>query len=147
MALLVRLKSTPPILFLPIVFRDPVLGEFRSNRRQLRQLFPHSRSRRIANVLVSLAKTAGLLILSSGGVVRGISNWGINTLPRVVKKHQATYHEGHYFLMRFDSSAKAQQQVKTTLGLDPRMIKFSIVRMGRTLEEIGKIEGNARYFS
>lgn len=44
--------------------------------------------------------------------------------------------------MRFDSSSKVQDNVRKTLGLDPRMIKFSSVKMGDgTLESIGRIGG------
>ncbi len=35
--------------------------------------------------------------------------------------------------------------VRTTLGLDPRMIKFSVVKMGRTLEEIKDVAGNVEW--
>jgi len=44
--------------------------------------------------------------------------------------------------MRYDASSKAQDDVRTTLGLDPRMIKFSSVKLGEgTLESISKISG------
>jgi len=77
-----------------------------------------------------LAKTAGSLVLRNGGTIRGIKNWGVFSLPKRTRKHQATYHEGHYFIMRYDASSKTQQDVRTTLGLDPRMIKFSTVKLG-----------------
>lgn len=51
--------------------------------------------------------------------------------------------EGHYFVMRYDASSKTQGDVRTTLGLDPRMIKFSTVKLGDgKLESISKISGN-----
>jgi len=45
--------------------------------------------------------------------------------------------------MRFDSSSKTQDDVRATLGLDPRMVKFSSVKLGQgTLESISKIPGH-----
>ncbi|RPB29736.1 hypothetical protein L211DRAFT_800221 [Terfezia boudieri ATCC MYA-4762] len=88
-----------------------------------------------------IAKTAGLIVLNSGGVVRGYTNWGMLLLPTRAKKHQATYTHGHYFLMRFDSNGKAQQTVRNTLGLDPRMIKFSVVKLGERLDQIDSVSG------
>ena len=43
--------------------------------------------------------------------------------------------------MRFDSSGKAQQAVRNTLGLDPRMVKFSVVKMGERLDQIDDVGG------
>jgi small subunit ribosomal protein S6 len=44
--------------------------------------------------------------------------------------------------MRFDASSKTQDDVRKTLGLDPRMIKFSSVKLGDgTLESLSKIGG------
>lgn len=44
--------------------------------------------------------------------------------------------------MRYDSSSKIQDDVRKTLGLDPRMIKFSSVKLGDgTLEKTSRIGG------
>jgi small subunit ribosomal protein S6 len=89
-----------------------------------------------------IARTTGALILNSGGTIRGIKNWGIFSLPKRTRKHQAQYTDGHYFIMRYDSSSKIQDDVRKTLGLDPRMIKFSSVKLGDgTLESLSKIGG------
>ncbi|KAI9766321.1 MAG: hypothetical protein M1840_006585 [Geoglossum simile] len=92
-----------------------------------------------------IAKTAGTLILNSGGIIRDLTNWGPFLLPKRTRKHQASYHSGHYFIMRFDSSANTQDTVRKTLGLDPRMIRFSVVRLGRTLEEVRKVGGGVEW--
>ena len=42
-------------------------------------------------------------------------------------------------MMRYDASSKTQDSVRTTLGLDPRMIKFSSVKLGD-----GKLESTSR---
>jgi len=90
-----------------------------------------------------IARTTGALILNSGGTIRGIKNWGIFSLPKKTRKHQEQRKDGHYFIMRYDASSRTQADVRTTLGLDPRMIKFSTVKLGDgTLESISKISGS-----
>ena len=88
---------------------------------------------------------AGSIVLNSGGVVRGITNWGIFLLPNVVRKHQAQYREGHYFIMRFDSSVKVQNDIQKTLSLDPRMVRHTVVNMGSTLKSIKDVRGKAEW--
>ncbi|TVY29412.1 37S ribosomal protein, mitochondrial [Lachnellula hyalina] len=93
-----------------------------------------------------IARTAGSLILRSGGTIRGLNNWGVFNLPKKTRKHQAQYTNGHYFVMRFDASSKIQDDVRMTLGLDPRMIKFSSVKLGDgTLESLSRISGNVEW--
>lgn len=75
--------------------------------------------------------------------MRGITNWGTFMLPKPARKQGATYRDGHYFILRFDSSAKTQHAVRRTLGLDPRMIRYSVVQLGSTLEEIKDVAGKA----
>ena len=90
-----------------------------------------------------IAKTAGTLVLNRQGVVRGLTNWGTFLLPKPLHKHQAVHHTGHYFIMRFDSSPKTQHLVKRTLSLDPRMLRYSVVKMGERLGEIADVDGYA----
>jgi len=90
-----------------------------------------------------IARTTGSLILKNGGTIRGIKNWGVWSLPKRTRKHQAQYNDGHYFIMRYDASSKIQDDVRKTLGLDPRMIKFSTVKLGDgTLEKSSRIGGS-----
>jgi small subunit ribosomal protein S6 len=90
-----------------------------------------------------IVRTAGSLILKSGGTIRGIKNWGVFSLPKRTRKHQAQHDNGYYFIMRYDASSRIQDDVRKTLGLDPRMIKFSSVKMGNgTLESLSKIGGS-----
>lgn len=89
-----------------------------------------------------IARTTGSLILRNGGTIRGLKNWGVWSLPKKTRKHQAQYTDGHYFIMRYDASSKIQDDVRKTLGLDPRMIKFSSVKLGDgTLASISKLGG------
>jgi small subunit ribosomal protein S6 len=95
------------------------------------------------NTIYRIARTAGNQVLSAGGVVRGLTNWGTFLLPKPARKQGALYHNGHYFIMRFDSSAKTQHAVKRTLGLDPRMIRYSMVKVGTKLDEVRDVGGKA----
>ncbi|TVY44072.1 37S ribosomal protein MRP17, mitochondrial [Lachnellula subtilissima] len=82
-----------------------------------------------------IARTAGSLILRSGGTIRGLHNWGVFNLPKKTRKHQAQYTNGHYFVMRFDASSKIQDDVRTTS-----------VKLGDgTLESLSRISGNVEW--
>jgi len=108
---------------------------------------PASRSlyRRPPNLIHRIARNAGVQVIRSGGVVRGYTNWGPFRLPKVTTKHQARYSEGHHFIMRFDASGAVQSSIRRTLGLDPRMINFSVVKLGDKLEEIKDVEGRVQW--
>ncbi|KAK3113526.1 hypothetical protein LTR53_009104 [Teratosphaeriaceae sp. CCFEE 6253] len=92
-----------------------------------------------------ITKTTGNIVLSRGGVIRGITNWGTFLLPKPARKQGALYTQGHYFILRFDSGAQTQHAVRRTLGLDPRMIRYSVVKMGSKLEEIADVGGKAEW--
>lgn len=92
-----------------------------------------------------IAKTAGKIVLDQQGVVRGVSNWGTFLLPKPAKKLQTTHHYGHHFIMRFDASARAQHALRRTMSLDPRLIRYSVVKMGTKFEEIKDVPGTANF--
>ncbi|KAJ5937878.1 37S ribosomal protein MRP17 [Penicillium verhagenii] len=97
------------------------------------------------NEVREIARNAGAQVIRSGGVVRGFTNWGTFRLPKVTTKHQARYSEGHHFIMRFDSSGPVQSSIRRTLGLDPRMINFSVVKLGDKLMEVKDVQGQAEW--
>ena len=47
--------------------------------------------------------------------------------------------------MRFDSSAQTQHIVQRTLRLDPRLLRFSVVKMGTKLSELADVGGTAEW--
>ncbi|KHO01215.1 37S ribosomal protein Mrp17 [Metarhizium album ARSEF 1941] len=77
-----------------------------------------------------IAQTVGSLVLRNGGVVRGLDNWGVFSLPKPVSVHQMKHTHGHYFVLRYDSSTKVHQDVRTTLRLEPRMIRSAHIKLG-----------------
>jgi small subunit ribosomal protein S6 len=92
-----------------------------------------------------IAKTAGKIVLEQNGVVRGVTNWGTFLLPKPARKLQSVHHKGHHFIMRFDSSPKTQHMLRRTMSLDPRLIRYSIVKMGEKLEEIKDVPGRVPF--
>ncbi|PWI76088.1 37S ribosomal protein MRP17 [Purpureocillium lilacinum] len=87
-----------------------------------------------------IAHTVGSLVLKNGGVVRGLSNWGVFSLPKPVSVHQMKHTHGHYFVMRYDASTKVHGDVRNTLRLEPRMIRAAHVKLGD-----GKLETLSRF--
>lgn len=49
--------------------------------------------------------------------------------------------------MRFDSSVEGQIGVRKLLALDPRMVRFSVVKLGTTLQEIKDVGGTVDWGS
>lgn len=47
--------------------------------------------------------------------------------------------------MRFDSAAPAQLGIRRTLSLDPRMIRFSVVKLANKLEETRDVPGQVEW--
>lgn len=79
-------------------------------------------------------------MLRQGGVIRSVDNWGVFTLPRAVSHNQALFHNGHYFVMRYDASTRTQEEVRSTLRLDVRVIRCTSVKLGD-----GKLETMSRF--
>ncbi|CAF3438329.1 unnamed protein product [Fusarium graminearum] len=87
-----------------------------------------------------IAQTVGSLVLKNGGVVRGLANWGVFSLPKPISVHQMKHTHGHYFVMRYDAAAKVHHDVRNTLRLEPRMIRAAHVKLGD-----GKLESLSRF--
>jgi small subunit ribosomal protein S6 len=47
--------------------------------------------------------------------------------------------------MRFDASGPVQTSIRRTLSLDPRMIRYSVVKLGDKLEEVGDVSGQVQW--
>lgn len=73
-------------------------------------------------------------------MIRGLANWGVFSLPKPVSIHQMKHTHGHYFVMRYDSSTAVHKDIRSTLGLEPRMIRSAHVKLGD-----GKLDTIARF--
>ncbi|PHH73696.1 hypothetical protein CDD82_5316 [Ophiocordyceps australis] len=87
-----------------------------------------------------IAFTIGSSILRSGGVIRGFANWGVYQLPSPITSHQTSYAHGHHFVVRYDLSGTAHQELRKNLLLEPRMLRTAHVRLGN-----GKLPSLASY--
>lgn len=47
---------------------------------------------------------------------------------------------GHYFVMRYDASKGAHHDMRTTINLDPRVVRTGHVKLGD-----GKLETSAKF--
>lgn len=76
-------------------------------------------------------------------MIRGLTNWGLFTLPNPTRgpKGKTTHHAGHYFIMRFDSDAKTQHSLRRALGLEPRLLRFSVVKLGYKFKDTADVGG------
>ena len=87
-----------------------------------------------------IAKAAGTLVLAQNGVIRSLANWGTYLLPQPIKKHQTRYDTGHHFVLRFDAPPGTQEAVRRMLGVDPRVLRHGVVKLGK-----GKLAEGAKY--
>ena len=49
--------------------------------------------------------------------------------------------------MRFDTDGRTQHVVRRTMSLDPRLLRYSIVKMGDKLDEICEVGGHTKEWS
>ena len=124
--------------------RSDLVVSTKSKSQSLLSAFLQTECGSMSN-LQRIASTAGRLVLSRNGVVRGVTNWGTFLLPKPLRRYQTLHHTGHYFVMRFDSSAQTQHDVQKTLKLDPRLIRYGVVKMGQTLKDISDIGGKVTW--
>jgi small subunit ribosomal protein S6 len=93
----------------------------------------------------SIARIAGREILANNGVIRGITNWGVCQLANGArsKMGKTTHHAGHFFIMRFDASSQTQHTIRRLMGLEPRLLRCTVVKMGHKLGDISDVPGQA----
>ncbi|KZZ90099.1 37S ribosomal protein Mrp17 [Ascosphaera apis ARSEF 7405] len=94
-----------------------------------------------------LYELIAVTVLRGGGVIRGYTNWGVFMLPKPTTKHQTRHTHGHHFIMRFDAPSEIQQQIRNTLSLNPRMIRFGVVKLGDRLDQIKDIGGTVPWIA
>ena len=78
--------------------------------------------------------------------MRGITNWGTFLLTKPIRRNQAKHIDGQHFVMRFDCSPSTQEAVRKMLALDPRMVKFGVVKLGDgTLQSIKDVPSKVKW--
>ncbi|EJU04205.1 hypothetical protein DACRYDRAFT_63860 [Dacryopinax primogenitus] len=83
-----------------------------------------------------LIKASMKAVFDAGGVVRQLTSDGTKILPQRIRSHQAWHSYGDYWTMRFDASPKLMKTVTSSLTQDPRVIKWTVIKLGTKLEDI-----------
>lgn len=83
-----------------------------------------------------LIRTTSRLLIDNGGAVRGTQYWGRRTLPQKARRHQQWHTEGDHFLMQFDTNPRVLNTLSSRLRSDPRVIKWTTLKLGERLEQI-----------
>ncbi|EPQ32424.1 uncharacterized protein PFL1_00620 [Pseudozyma flocculosa PF-1] len=86
--------------------------------------------------LRDLVKSTSKLVIDNGGAVRGIQYWGLRKLPQRARRHQQYHTQGDYWLMHFDSNAPVLKSLNDRLRADPRVIKWTALKLGDRIEQI-----------
>ncbi|EST09863.1 Ribosomal protein S6 [Kalmanozyma brasiliensis GHG001] len=86
--------------------------------------------------LRDLVKSTSKLILENGGAVRGVQYWGQRRLPQRARRHQQYHSTGDYWLMHFDTNAPVLKSLNDRLRADPRVIKWTALKLGDKLDQI-----------
>jgi hypothetical protein len=59
------------------------------------------------------------------------------------KQGKKTHYAGHFFIMRFDASSQTQHNIRRLMGLEPRLLRCTVVKMGHKLGDISDVPGQA----
>ncbi|UZJ56692.1 hypothetical protein CBS101457_006012 [Exobasidium rhododendri] len=83
-----------------------------------------------------LIRSTSRLVLDHGGAVRGLQYWGKRTLPQRARRHQQWHTEGDHFLLHFDTNPRVLSTLSSRLQADPRVIKWTTLKLGERLDQI-----------
>ncbi|KAK4052975.1 hypothetical protein OIO90_004099 [Microbotryomycetes sp. JL221] len=86
----------------------------------------------------ALTTTASSLIVKNGGVVRTFDYWGNRHLPQPFKRGQDSPKAvaGDYWTMKFDANPPTVAALRDRLRLDPRVLRWTVLKVGSTLEQV-----------
>ncbi|KAJ9087054.1 hypothetical protein DSO57_1037047 [Entomophthora muscae] len=75
------------------------------------------------NNIKDLIKKTSQTVWTHNGVVRGFQHSGVRNLPQPMKRHQTNFLQGTYVQMQFDANPHTLQDLRSTLKVDPRVIR------------------------
>ncbi|EPQ57586.1 hypothetical protein GLOTRDRAFT_105066 [Gloeophyllum trabeum ATCC 11539] len=84
----------------------------------------------------SLVRQAALHIMDNGGVVRKIDSWGTRALPQRMRRHTQYHTAGDYWMMYFDTSPRVLREFNSIMRKDPRVIRWTTLKIGDKVEDI-----------
>ncbi|KAF8320699.1 hypothetical protein DL93DRAFT_2073341 [Clavulina sp. PMI_390] len=85
-----------------------------------------------------LVKATALNVMEQGGAVRSIKYWGSRNLPQRMRSHKQWYTAGDYWTMHYDASPSLKSDVESRLRQDPRVIRWTTLKLGEKLEDVVK---------
>ncbi|PWN91577.1 hypothetical protein FA10DRAFT_300176 [Acaromyces ingoldii] len=83
-----------------------------------------------------LIRSTSRLIMDHGGAVRGVQYWQRRALAQRARRHQQYHETGDHFLLHFDTNPRILNQLSSRLRADPRVIKWTTLKLGERLDQI-----------
>lgn len=80
--------------------------------------------------LKDLIKHTCTQILDQNGVVRSITNMKTRVLPYKMRNHNEVFEKGFYWALKFDLKSSMIRPFKKKLGMDTRIIKQTVIKLG-----------------
>jgi small subunit ribosomal protein S6 len=81
------------------------------------------------------------IVLDRGGVVAGISNWGVQDLAYRMKSRQEFHTRGRFMQMKLVASPDALKELERNMKLDERLLRWMIIKEKNTsIASLGSIE-------
>jgi len=100
---------------------------------QMLCITPHYREYKIVKELV---RQSAIHVMNAGGIVRSIDSWGTLTLPQRMRRHGQIYSMGDYWTMHFDTSPHTLRSLNSIMRRDPRVIRWTVLKLGDKVEDI-----------
>ncbi|KZT44210.1 hypothetical protein SISSUDRAFT_1039495 [Sistotremastrum suecicum HHB10207 ss-3] len=92
------------------------------------------------NFIRDLVRSTAMHVMDRGGVVRDLDYWGPRALPQRMRRHGAWHNVSDYWTMHFDASPATLKSLNTTLRADPRVVRWSMIKLGHRPEDIQTFE-------
>ena len=83
-----------------------------------------------------MVRKAALLVMTEGGIVRKLENYGESQLAYKMRKNHEWFNMGNQWSMLFDCSPSCVSKISQTLNLDPSVIRHGIIKMGKSTVQL-----------
>lgn len=91
----------------------------------------------VHGLLTKLSK----IVLQNGGVVAGISNWGVQDLAYRMKSRQDYHTRGRFMQMKLVTSPDALKELERNMKLDERLLRWMVIKEKNTsIASLGSVE-------
>ena len=81
------------------------------------------------------------IVIDRGGVVAGISNWGVQDLAYRIKARQEYHTRGRFMQVKLVTSPDALKELERNMKLDERLLRWMIIKEKNTsIAALGSVE-------